>query len=126
MRDIIPPLAALFVALAAIVDPAQWWRVVVLTVPVAMFACWHRWPVLLLPLAVVVQVGRCSLQELHRAVALLRRDGDRADSALPSITLVASLVDTFRDAGLAVDYREVGDLSVVAPSVGLTLYRVAQ
>jgi signal transduction histidine kinase len=73
------------------------------------------------------EVGRGSMQELRRTVALLRSD-DEAGVAppLPSAAEIAALVDQARAAGLAVELRIRGDLSGMAPSVGVAVYRIAQ
>jgi signal transduction histidine kinase len=73
------------------------------------------------------EVGRRSLQELRRTVALLRSDDEAAvEPPLPTARDIESLVDAARAAGLAVEFRKRGDLSRVAPSVGVALYRIAQ
>jgi signal transduction histidine kinase len=73
------------------------------------------------------EVGRRSLQELRRTVALLRSDDDAGvEPPLPSARDIATLVDAARAGGLAVELRKRGDLSRIAPSVGVALYRIAQ
>jgi signal transduction histidine kinase len=73
------------------------------------------------------EVGRRSMQELRRTVALLR-SGDEAEvlPPLPSAEDIPPLVDQARSGGLAVELRLRGDLSRVSPSVGVALYRIAQ
>lgn len=73
------------------------------------------------------EVGRSSMNELRRTVALLRRDqhGGKAPP-LPSAGEVAELVEQARNAGLAVELRVHGDLSAVAPPVGVAVYRIVQ
>jgi signal transduction histidine kinase len=73
------------------------------------------------------EVGRRSMQELRRTVALLRSedDGDVLPP-LPSATDIPLLVDQARAGGLSVELRLRGDLSRVSPSVGIALYRIAQ
>lgn len=72
-------------------------------------------------------VGRRSMRELRRTVGLLRSDGAATVAPpFPSATDVATLVDDARVGGLAVELRERGDLSQVAPTVGVALYRIAQ
>ena len=61
-RAFVPLLAAVFVATAAVTDPATWWRTVVLVVPVALFAAWYRWPLPTPVLAVVVVVTVATAQ----------------------------------------------------------------
>ena len=73
------------------------------------------------------EVGRRSMQELRRTVALLRSDNETGRAApLPSASDIGALVDDARAAGLAVELRTHGDVSGVAPSVGVALYRIAQ
>jgi signal transduction histidine kinase len=73
------------------------------------------------------EVGRNSMQELRRTVALLR-SGDDAGVAppLPTASEIPALVDQARAAGLGVDLRMRGDLARVAPGVGVAVYRIAQ
>ena len=72
-------------------------------------------------------VGRRSMKELRRTVALLRSDEDRAVAPpLPSAGEIPALVDQARAAGLAVELRVQGDLARIAPSVGVAVYRIAQ
>jgi signal transduction histidine kinase len=73
------------------------------------------------------QVGRRSMQELRRTVALLRSDDDSAAAPpLPTAGDIHALVDQARDGDLAVELRTRGDLSSIAPTVGLALYRISQ
>ena len=73
------------------------------------------------------EVGRRSMRELRRTVALLRRDDEAAVRApLPSVGEIASLVEDARAGGLAVELRMRGDDSWIAPGVGVALYRIAQ
>jgi signal transduction histidine kinase len=72
-------------------------------------------------------LGRRSMNELRRTLALLRSD-DEAGVAppLPSATEIATLVDHARAGGLDVELRIRGDLSRISPSVGVAAYRIAQ
>ena len=73
------------------------------------------------------EVGRRSMQELRRTVALLRSDDEAAVAPpLPSARDIPALVDHARAGGLAVELRTRGDLARIAPSVGVALYRIAQ
>ena len=73
------------------------------------------------------EVGRRSMRELRRTVALLRSDDEAAVTApLPSVGEIAALVDDARSGGLAVDLRMEGDESAIPPGVGVALYRIAQ
>jgi signal transduction histidine kinase len=73
------------------------------------------------------EVGRRSMRELRRTVALLRSDDEAAAAPLlPSAREIPALVDDARAGGLAVELRTRGDLSRIAPSVGVALYRISQ
>jgi signal transduction histidine kinase len=73
------------------------------------------------------EVGRRSMQELRRTVALLRSDDDQAVlPPIPSAAEIPALVDDARAGGLAVELRMRGDLTRIAPSVGLAMYRIVQ
>ncbi|MDX6425243.1 MAG: hypothetical protein QOD52_648 [Gaiellaceae bacterium] len=73
------------------------------------------------------EVGRRSMQELRRTVALLRSDDEAVLAApLPSASEIPGLVEQARAGGLAVELRLRGDLSRVPPGVGVALYRIAQ
>ena len=73
------------------------------------------------------EVGRRSMRELRRTVALLRSDDDAAVAPpLPSASEIAALVDDARVGGLGVELRMLGDHSEIAPGVGVALYRIAQ
>jgi signal transduction histidine kinase len=72
-------------------------------------------------------LGRRSMHELRRTVALLRSDDESAVAPpLPSADEVPALVDHARAGGLDVDLEMRGDLSRIAPGVGVALYRIAQ
>jgi len=73
------------------------------------------------------EVGRRSMRELRRTVALMRSDDEAAVMApLPPVGEIAALVDDARSGGLAVELRMRGDDSAIAPGVGVALYRIAQ
>jgi signal transduction histidine kinase len=73
------------------------------------------------------EVGRRSMRELRRTVGLLRSDNEAAVAPpLPSAAEIPELVDHARAGGLSVQLRTRGDLSLIAPSVGVALYRIAQ
>jgi signal transduction histidine kinase len=73
------------------------------------------------------EVGRHSMQELRGTVALLRSDDDAGVAPLlPSASEIRALVDHARGGGLAVELHVRGDLSGLAPSVGVAVYRIAQ
>jgi signal transduction histidine kinase len=73
------------------------------------------------------EVGRGSMQDLRRTVGLLRSD-DEAGIAppLPSAAEIPALVDHARSGGLDVELRLRGDISRIAPGVGVAVYRIAQ
>jgi signal transduction histidine kinase len=72
-------------------------------------------------------VGRRSMRELRRTVALLRSDDEAgAASPPPSAEEISTLVEDARVGGLNVELRLQGDLSRVAPTVGAALYRITQ
>jgi signal transduction histidine kinase len=73
------------------------------------------------------EMGRRSMHELRRTVGLLRSDNESPTAPpLPSAREIPALVDDARAGGLAVQLRTGGDLSRVAPGVGVALYRIAQ
>jgi signal transduction histidine kinase len=73
------------------------------------------------------EVGRRSMQELRRTVALLRSDDEPGVlPPVPAASEIPALVDAARAGGLAVELRIQGDLSAIAPSVGTAVYRIAQ
>jgi signal transduction histidine kinase len=74
------------------------------------------------------EVGRGSMQDLRRTVGLLRSDDDDAGIAppLPSAGEIPVLVDHARAGGLDVELRLRGDVSRIAPGVGVAVYRIAQ
>ena len=57
------------------------------------------------------EVGRRSMRELRRTVALLRSDGEAELAPLPSAREIPELVDQARLGGLPVELRVRGDLS---------------
>jgi signal transduction histidine kinase len=71
-------------------------------------------------------VGRRSMEELRRTVALLRSEDEAVASPLPSASGIPTLVDDARAGGLAVELQIQGDLSRIAPGVGVALYRITQ
>lgn len=73
------------------------------------------------------EVGRRSMRELRRTVALLRsEDEEDAAAPVPTAMEIPALVDDARAGGLAVELRTQGDLSLIPPGVGLAVYRIAQ
>jgi signal transduction histidine kinase len=73
------------------------------------------------------EVGRRSMQELRRTVALLRSDDEPGVlPPVPSAADITTLVVSAREAGLVVELRARGDVSAITPGVGLAVYRIAQ
>jgi signal transduction histidine kinase len=73
------------------------------------------------------QVGRRSMQELRRTVALLRRDDEPGvPPPLPSAIEIPALVNDAKAGGLPVDLQILGDLSTIPAGVGVALYRIVQ
>jgi signal transduction histidine kinase len=72
------------------------------------------------------EVGRRSMQELRRTVALLREDEAGVAAPVPTASEIPALVDQARDGGLAVELQTQGDLSRIPRPVGLALYRIMQ
>jgi signal transduction histidine kinase len=73
------------------------------------------------------QVGRRSMQELRRTVALLRRDDEPGvPPPLPSAIEIPALVNEAKAGGLPVDLQIFGDLSTIPAGVGVALYRIVQ
>ena len=72
-------------------------------------------------------VGRRSMQELRRTVAVLRSDDEAAVlSPVPSAMEIPALVDHARAGGQTVELRICGDLSAIPPSIGAAVYRIVQ
>jgi signal transduction histidine kinase len=72
-------------------------------------------------------VGRRSMQELRRNVALLRSDEQpEVLPPVPSAIEIPALVDHARAGGLPVELQMRGDLATISPTVGLALYRITQ
>jgi signal transduction histidine kinase len=73
------------------------------------------------------EVGRHSMRELRRTVALLRSDGDDpVPPPLPSASEIGALVEHARAGGLEVELRTDGELARIAPGIGVAIYRIAQ
>jgi signal transduction histidine kinase len=72
-------------------------------------------------------VGRRSMQELRRTVALLRSDDETGvQPPLPFVAEIPALVDQARAGGLAIELRMRGDFSRIPSGVGVAVYRIAQ
>jgi signal transduction histidine kinase len=78
-------------------------------------------------LVTVEQMGRQSLEEMHRMLGVLRRTGE--DVALePPLTLgaIGQLLDDVRQTGLTVDCRIEGDQRPLGPGLEVSAYRIVQ
>jgi signal transduction histidine kinase len=73
-------------------------------------------------------VGRRSMRELRRTVALLRSDDsdDAVAPPIPTADEIPALVEEARAGGLDVELRVGGDLDWLEPGVGLAFHRIAQ
>jgi len=72
-------------------------------------------------------VGRRSMRELRRTVALLRSEEDGAVAPpVPRAEEIGALVHDARAGGLAVELHAGGELSRIPPGIGVALYRIAQ
>jgi signal transduction histidine kinase len=73
------------------------------------------------------EVGRRSMRELRRTVALLRSDDEGGVAPpLPSASEIPALVEDARAGGLTVELHIRGGRSAVPAGVGVALYRIAQ
>jgi signal transduction histidine kinase len=73
------------------------------------------------------EVGRRSMHELRRTVALLRSEDDGGVATpVPTASDIPVLVDQARTGGLDVELQTTGDMSRIPPGVGLAVYRIAQ
>jgi signal transduction histidine kinase len=78
-------------------------------------------------LLVVEQTGREALAEMRRMVGVLRRPEEGpALAPQPSLEHLDRLVEQTREAGLAVEFRVVGQPVQLPTSVDLTAYRLVQ
>lgn len=71
------------------------------------------------------RIGRQAMSDIRRTVGVLRTT-DTGVAPLPTATDVADLVAQFRDAGLDVALRHVGDLASLSATTGLGVYRITQ
>ena len=70
-------------------------------------------------------VGRQAMNDIRQTVSELATEND-ANRPLPSVDDIPELVDSVRGAGLKASYAADGDISRLAPSAGLGLYRIVQ
>ncbi|TCO60829.1 sensor histidine kinase [Actinocrispum wychmicini] len=71
------------------------------------------------------RVGRAAMADIRHSVGLLG-SGPAETQPLPGIQDVPDLVERTQAAGIDVQYRQTGDLSIVDRTHGLGLYRIAQ
>jgi signal transduction histidine kinase len=73
------------------------------------------------------EVGRRSMQELRRTVALLRsHDETGVPPPLPSVEEIPALVEQARTGGLDVELHMPNDVSRIPAGVGVAVYRISQ
>lgn len=71
------------------------------------------------------RVGRQAMNDIRQTVSEMATEGD-PNRPLPSVDDLPDLVESVRGAGLVASYSVDGDTSRLAPSAGLSLYRVVQ
>ncbi|HXW86688.1 MAG TPA: sensor histidine kinase [Streptosporangiaceae bacterium] len=75
----------------------------------------------------VERVGRAALTEMRRLLAVMRRDGDRAELApQPGLDGLNSLVNDIGRAGLPVELHVEGEPFPLPRGIDLSAYRIAQ
>lgn len=77
-------------------------------------------------LAAIESTGRAGMTELRRLLGVLTDAGDRPTGPQPSLEQIPELVADVRRAGLRVELTMTGTAAGVAPSAGLTAYRIVQ
>jgi signal transduction histidine kinase len=77
-------------------------------------------------LAEAERVGRASMAEIRRTVALLSGQSQPIGSPVPDASDLTGLIESYRRAGLDVTFEVAGQAPAVAPTIGLTLYRIMQ
>src|SRR5581483_12475897 len=80
-------------------------------------------------LRVAEEVGRRSMRELRRTVAVLRSDDEDGAGVAPPVPAaeeIPALVEEARAGGLDLELEIRGELAELDPGVGLALYRIAQ
>ena len=66
------------------------------------------------------------MAEIRRTVGLLSGQGQPIGSPVPGASDLRELVESYRRAGLEVTFEVAGREPAVAPTVGLTVYRIVQ
>ena len=77
-------------------------------------------------LAEAERLGRESMTEVRRTVGLLRRVDEQDQAPLPTAADLDALIERFRTAGMSIESSLDPAAAVLSPSIGLTVYRVAQ
>jgi len=70
--------------------------------------------------------GRQALRELRRMLGILRTDDRPSLDPQPGVGDVEPLVRQMREAGLRVDFEQVGETVAMAPGLNLAAYRIVQ
>ncbi len=71
-------------------------------------------------------VGRQALDEMHRLLGVLRSDGPPDLAPQPTVAQLTDLVAIVRSAGLSVELAVTGELTSLAPTAQLAVYRIVQ
>lgn len=73
------------------------------------------------------EAGRASMADVRRTVGLLRTESDSETSApAPDLADIATVVEQYRSAGMAVGVRTVGPIETVGGPVAVACHRIAQ
>lgn len=74
----------------------------------------------------VAETGRDAMAQLRRVLALLKDGEDASRAPQPTLADLPELAERVAGAGLAVEYRELGEPRPLPPDTGLAAYRIAQ
>lgn len=72
------------------------------------------------------RLGRQSLADVRQVVGVLKTQGNSDHAALPDANDIPALVDEVKAAGADVELDTIGDVTTIAPTTGLALYRIVQ
>lgn len=72
------------------------------------------------------RLGRQSLADVRQVVGVLKTQGNSEHAALPDANDIESLVAEVKAAGAEVELDTTGDVTTIAPTTGLALYRIVQ
>lgn len=93
----------------------------------ALYAAQKRPEIALETLRTISATGRSSLAEMRKLLGLLRDDERGPDLApLPTAVDIPAMIHQLRDSGLDINLHVTGDLDLIDPAAGLTMYRVVQ